>query len=224
MCGPSGQEKQIADSTQAFMGELTSAFAEEFGAQSLLTSNMTKALEPIMAAGPNQPGYSAAENAALTSNAINTNAANVRNAQVASAVGRAGSAGSDYLPSGADQQIKAEIASSGAQNLSREENQIAINSAEVGRENFFNAEKGLAGVAQIENPAAYGELGINAGKSAFGMANTVQQERNQEQAAIAGTVSSVASAALGGIGNLDFTGSSSVMENIGNFATGMENG
>ena len=52
--------------------------------------------------------------------------------------------------------------------------------------------------------------------------------KNQEEAAIAGTVSSMALAGLGGIaggmGNLDSTGGSTFGEQIGNFFSGLGGG
>ena len=82
MCGPSGQQKSIANSQQGFFSQLQSSYAQNFGAQSAILSSLNNALEPILQGGPNQMGFSAAENAALTGSAINNAATANRNAQV----------------------------------------------------------------------------------------------------------------------------------------------
>lgn len=208
-CGPSGAEGQISGSQQAFYNELSGAFANNYGAQSNIFQGLTSSLTPIMQAGPNQQGFSAGENAALNTAATNTTAANYRNAAVASATGRAtAGGGNDYLPSGADKQVQAGIASNAAQNLSQEQNQITQANYSTGRQNYFNALQGLGGVASGLNPTGYANPAISAGNSAFTSANTVQQQKNQEQADIASGIASAASMAIGGFGGFGGGGGS----------------
>lgn len=202
-----------------------SSYNTQFGNQQGILSSLTNTLSPILNAGPNQEGFSAAEKAGLTGQAINATAANTRSAQVqaASAVG-----GNTGVTTGGQQQLQAMLASRGAEGLSNAENAINLKSAELGRENFFNAEAGLSGVAGLENPIGYAGQATGAGNSAFGSATTVQNMKNQEEAGIGGAVMGLGGKLLGGfaggMGNLDNTGGSSFGEQVGNFFTGFTGG
>jgi len=221
MCGPSGQQKSIAGSQQAFFSQLQSSYAQNFGAQSAILSSLNNALEPILQGGPNQMGFSAAENAALTGSAINNAATANRNAQVVAGSAAGGNTG---VTTGGQKQLQAQIASGVSQNLATNENQINLANAQTGRNNFFGAEGALSGVAGQYNPTAYAGQANSAGQQAFGEATTIQNMKNQEEASIAGTVSSMALAGLGGVagglGNLDTGGDSTFGEQVGNFFKG----
>lgn len=158
-------------------------------------SSINNTLEPILQAGPNQQGFSAAENAELTGQAINTTAANARSAEVLAGSKVGGNTG---VTTGGEQQLQAQIASGATQGLSNEENQIGLESAQLGRQNFFSAEQGLAGVAGMENPTAYISGTNAAGSGAFGEATQIQNEKNQEQAQISGAVAGLGLSALTG--------------------------
>lgn len=192
------------------------SYQQNFGQQQAIFSSINNALEPILAAGPNQQGFSAAENAALTGAAINSNAAQARNAEVVAGSTVGGNTG---VTTGGTKQLEEQIASNAGTALSSEENKINLANAQLGRQNFFNAEAGLGGLAGLEapNPGAV----TSAGNAAFGSATTVQNMKNQEEADIGGAISGLAGMALGGVGNLDFTGGSSFGEQIGNFVSGM---
>jgi hypothetical protein len=177
------------------------SYQQNFGEQQGIFSSITKELQPILAAGPNQQGFSAAENAALTGQAINATAANARNAQVVAASSAGGNTG---VTTGGQKQLQAEIASRAGVGLSAAENQINLTSAELGRQNFFNAEQGLAGVASMENPIGYAGSANNAGGQAFNEATTIQNMKNQEEADIGGAVAGLALAPFTGGASLGF--------------------
>jgi hypothetical protein len=166
-------------------------------------SSINSSLEPILQAGPNQQGFSAAENAELTGAAINTTAANERSAQVDAASSAGGNTG---VTTGGEKQLQAQIASGATTGLSGEENQINLANAATGRANFFNAEQGLAGVASMENPTAYISGTNVAGSGAFGEASQIQNMKNQEQAQIGGTVAGLALAPFTGGASLGLGG------------------
>jgi hypothetical protein len=218
MCGPSGAQQQLASEQSSFFQELQNSYATNFGEQQGILSSLTNALAPIIQAGPNQMGFSAAENAALTSGAINSAAAANRNAQTVAGANAGGNTG---VTTGGQKQLQAAIATGTGQGLSQNLNQINLANAATGRQNFFNAESGLAGVAGMENPIGYAGATTGAGNAAFGEATTIQNMKNQEQADIGGAISGLAGMALGGFGNLDFTGGSSMGEQFQNFFQGM---
>jgi hypothetical protein len=201
LCGPSGAQKNLAGEQSAFFQNLMSSYQQNFGEQQGIFSSLTKALSPILEAGPNQQGFSAAENAALTGQAINATAANARNAQVVAASSAGGNTG---VTTGGQKQLQAEIASRAGVGLSGAENQINLTNAELGRQNFFNAESGLAGVAGLENPVGYAGQANNAGGQAFNEATTIQNMTNQEQADIGGAVAGLALAPFTGGASLGF--------------------
>jgi hypothetical protein len=195
MCGPSGQQTQIAGQQQGFYSQLQSAYATNFGEQQGILSSLTNALSPILQGGPNQQGFSAAENAALTGGAINSAANQFRNA---STVAQAAGGGNTGVTTGAQQALQGQIATGVGNNLSSNLNQINLENYAQGRQNFFGAEQALAGTAQIENPLGYAGATTNAGGQAFNEATQIQNMRNQEQADIAGGIASVALAPFTG--------------------------
>jgi type VI protein secretion system component VasK len=218
MCGPSGAQQSIATSQQNFFNELQASYATNFGQQQAILSSLNSALEPILQAGPNQPGFSAAENAALTGGAINATAAQARNAQTIAGASAGGNTG---VTTGGQKQLQAEIGSEAGQNLAGQENRINLANYATGRQNFFNAESALSGIGAMYNPTGYAGAATSAGNTAFNSATTVQNMRNQEQADIGGAVSGLAGMALGGFGNLDTTGGSTTGEQVANFFEGM---
>jgi hypothetical protein len=172
-----------------------SSYQQNFGEQQGIFSSLTNTLSPILQGGPNQMGFSAAENAALTGSAINASAAQNRNAQVIAASSAGGNTG---VTTGGQKQLQAAIASQAGQGLSSNLNQINLANAATGRANFFGAEAGLAGVAGLENPIGYAGQANNAGGQAFNEATQVQNMRNQEQADIGGAVAGLALAPFTG--------------------------
>lgn len=194
MCGPSGAQKGLANEQSAFFSELQASYAQNFGEQQGILSSLTKALSPILEAGPNQEGFSASEKAALNSQAINANATQARNAEVVAGSNAGGNTG---VTTGGQKQLEAAIASKAGESLSSEENKINLTSAELGRQNFFNAESGLAGVAGLENPIGYAGSANAAGGQAFNEATKIQEMRNQEEADIGGAVTGLAGGFLG---------------------------
>ena len=225
MCGPSSQQTQLAGQESSFFSQLMSSYQQNFGEQQAVLGQLTNTLQPILAGGPNQPGFSAAENAALTGEAINSTGANARSAAVAAGSAAGGNTG---VTTGGEAQLQAQIASGATTGLSGEENQINLANAATGRQNFFNAESGLAGVAGLENPVPYAGQATSAGNSSFNEATNIQNMKNQEQADIGGAVAGLALGGIpgiaGGLGNLDPTGGSTFGEQVGNFFTGAAGG
>lgn len=201
MCGPSKQQEQIAGQQASFAGTLQSNYATQFGAQSAILSSLNNAMSPIVAAGPNQQGYSAQELSALNAHAINTAGGAYKNAAQAVSGQLAGRGGDSGLTSGVDAQIKGSLASSAAGNASNALNTIATQNYDVGRQNFFNAASGQRALAGLYDPTGYAGQGTGASNAAFGDATKVQDEKNQEESEIAGGIASIGmDAATFGVG------------------------
>lgn len=195
MCGPSGAQKQIANEQSGFFSQLQNSYAANFGANSAILSSLTNALEPILQGGPNQQGFSQAENAALTGSAINNAAAANRNAQVIAGSAAGGNTG---VTTGGQKQLQAQIASGVGNNLSNNLNSINLANYAQGRQNFFGAESALGGVAAGYNPIAYAGAANNAGGQAFNEATQIRNMQNQEQADIGGAIAGLALAPFTG--------------------------
>jgi len=189
------------------------SYNQNFGEQQGIFKSITDALSPILQGGPNQNGFSASENAALTGKAINNAAIANRNAQVIAGSSVGGNTG---VTTGGQKQLQSQIASNVGTNLASNENTINLENAQLGRQNFFNAEAGLAGVAGLENPTAYASQANNAGGQAFNEATTVQNMTNQEQADIGGAVAGLALAPF--TGGMSLGGLKGLMGGGGGFA------
>jgi hypothetical protein len=197
MCGPSAAQTSLSGQSQSLSSLLSANYAQNFGAQSPILGNLTSILTPIAEAGPSQEGMSPAEKAAITGNAINTTAANYKNAATVIGTGRAGAGGNTYAPSGADTQVQGEIASEGAQQLSGEENQIEQADYALGHKNFEEATGGLETTAAAYNPNAIASTAVGANQSAFGEQSQIQSEDNAWMGDVAGLVGGLGGAALG---------------------------
>lgn len=190
-----------------------------------MLNHLNATLNPIVEAGPNQTGFSAPEEAALNTQAIDSTAGNYANAERKIQTDTAGRNDSGNLPqSGVDQTLEAGVASSAAQQLSNEELGITESNYATGRSNFNNAVGEEEGVSGQFNPVPYAGAANTANSTAFSEADTIQQQQNQEESDIAGGVSSLATGAIGGFGNLDTTGGSSFGEQVGNFFGGFGGG
>ena len=156
-------------------------------------------LTPIFEAGPNQTGFSAGENAALTSGAINQNAANYRSAATVAGANEARAGGTTYAPTGGQQEVNAQIASNAAENLSNTENQITEANYAQGRQNFQSAEAGLFGAQSGYAPNATGALANQTNQTAFGEEQQIAQQQNAWVGDVAGLVGGLGGAAIGNL-------------------------
>jgi hypothetical protein len=223
MCGPSSQEQQLANQGQSFASMLQGNYATLFGQQQDVLNSINKSLSPILAAGPSQQGFSAQELAALNTQAINSAGAANRNAQqaVGNFTAGQGGGGSTGILSGVTGQLMSAVASQSANQLATAQNQITQADFAQGNNNYWKAQGGMDALAQGYSPNTAQSGSISANQNAFGEANQIQTQKNQEQQAIAGGIESLAGMGAGGIANLDSTGSSTPFEQFQNFLGGM---
>jgi hypothetical protein len=212
MCGPSGSETQINAQQESLASQLNADFSSRFQSQSDLLSKLSSSISPIIAAGPNQQGFNAAESAVLNTQAINASGAAARNAKQVAGNFSAGQNNSSGLQSGVQQQIEGSIDSSAANQLATEQNQITQANYNQGRQNYFAGLNALQGVTSQYDPTQFSSQAGQNYSTSFNQADKIQQEKNQEQADIAGGLASLAmdsatfgGGALGG-GGFDFAG------------------
>jgi hypothetical protein len=181
MCGASSDQKQILQQQQANFKQMSDQSAQVFGAGSKIFGDLTSSFEPVLAAGPDQQGYSAPELAALKSAAISNTGTAYRNAAAATGERIAASGGGNaVLPSGQSAAIQGNIAEAGAQSTAGELTNIDIQNAELGRQNWMNAAGVLGGATNVFNPATgAGSAATGSGSAAMTSANDVYNANRQ---------------------------------------------
>ena len=207
LCGPSEQQKELAASEQSFSKILSANYAQNFAAQSQILQNLTNQFTPIAEAGPDQQGFGAQELAALSTQAGEGVAADYAKAQQSlnTVLGSRGG-GNEFLPTGAEGQLRATLAQGAASQASQE--QLAITRANYaqGRQNWAQATAGLNALAGEYNPNAIAGQATTATQGAFQDATKIQEMQNQAVAGIGGLVASAIPFAgkgiAGGLSNL----------------------
>jgi hypothetical protein len=202
MSGPSAaqltlQQDQL-DFYQQGMSEATTAFGEQ---QDLL-AQMEAVYDPILAKGPNQPGFSASESNALNAEAVQGTATNYAGA--ARAVNEQEAAeggGNNPLPSGGEEEARAQVANAAAGQESSEESQITEANYAAGRQEFEEAGQALSTASGQLNPAGYITATNTAGENAEKTANQINQEKNSWEAPVLGALGSLGAAGLNKIGS-----------------------
>jgi hypothetical protein len=198
-------------------------FSERYGAQSQVLQNLNLMLTPIAQAGPDQQGFGANELAALNTSAAEGVGANYSKAtQSLNNVLAARGGGNEVLPTGSRGALQETLASAAADRMSKEQLGITEANYAQGRQNWQHATAGLSALANQYDPTAFSSGAQKGFDSAFGMASKINQENNQLGADIAGGITALAGSVGGGIGNLDTQGTSSPLEQVGNFLGGMK--
>jgi hypothetical protein len=137
--------------------------------------------------------------AALNTSAIDTTAGNFRNAQQSANNSNAARGGDSGLEPGTVAQENATIASQAAGQLSGEQQQIQLANQNQAEKNTSLALGGEQTLAGLQNPLGFAGATSTAQNNAFGAANTVQQENNQEEADIVGGIAGLGGEALQGV-------------------------
>ncbi len=206
MCGPSGAET-LAQSQEANLSQmLQQVYKDRFVSQTATLQELNTQLQSL-AAGKTPQGFDAATLATLNTQAINTSAAQTRNAQqmVSNAVAGqgGGAANAAGLTSGVQEMVRGDVAAKGATNLSNQLGDIRLENFQVGRENLIRSIAGNEALAGLQSPLPYAEAASGANEASFGMAKTIQQQKNQAWADVAGVVTGIGgTAAKAGLGLL----------------------
>jgi hypothetical protein len=198
MCGPSPQEEMLANQEASLSTTMKNAFNDRFATQTDILGQVQTALGQLQS-GNFPPGYSPSIMAGLRTDALNQVAGATQSARQAAGnavAGQGGGAGS-ALVSGPQQQIQAQIASTGAKQQADLLNQLNIKSFDLGRENLISSISGLNTLAGEEAPLQYGQQAITSTGQAFDQAKTINQQKNQMWSDIAGGITGIAKAGLG---------------------------
>ena len=207
--GASAGQDALATSQTNFYNTLSSDYNTQFANQSSILSSLNNSLSPIVAAGPNQFGFSGGEVANLNSQAIQgtgqqyANASKTLGAQQAAQGG-----GNSYLPTGAQGAHQAGLASASASQASNELLGIQQAGYQQGYNQYQSAIGQLGSVASQYNPTGYAGQATSAGSAAASEQNLITQENNAASpwnlvgGILGGAVGAGLDAFTGGLGTL----------------------
>jgi len=201
--GADADQNALMQTQKQFATQLAGNYTTQFGAQSAITQGLTNSLNPIINAGPNQYGFSNAEDAAMRTQASDNTAAAYQQAKQATGEAQAAAGGGNtFLPSGVKAQENAALAQGAAQANAGQQLDITKQGYETGRQNFNNAVGAEQGVAQIINPNATAGLETSANTSAMNEANEIANLNNAASpwGTIGGILGGAAGAFLGPMG------------------------
>lgn len=198
MCGASAEQNELsAEETQALK---TSAdmTAKQYAGQQAIYAPLTAQFQSIFAKGPNQTGFSDEERQDLNATAVDGTAQNYKAAATAvneNLATRGG--GTNPLPSGAEAELKQEVANSAAGKESDQESQIKQADYAAGRSNYDKATGGLLAIATGEDPLGYENAENNTATVANNEANEIQKANNSWVNAALGAAGEIGGAFAG---------------------------
>lgn len=205
MCGATSLMKTIGGEQSQFFTTLMQQAQTVFGNASSVFQDLKNTFSPILAAGPNQEGFSGAEKTALNSQVTEGTANTYAKASTALSEQQAAKGGGNSsIPSGADQQQKEQLAASAAASESGQKLAVEQADYEQGRQNWVTAAQGLSGATSVFNPAT-GAAGAatQGGGAAASTANDISQADNSWANAAFGALGQVGGAVVsGGMSNL----------------------
>ena len=203
--GASAQQQSIGNSQQQFTTQLMQDYGQQFGNSNAIYGTLTKALQPIITAGPNQFGYSAGQTNTLNSQAIQGTGQQYNAAKQNLAAQQAASGGGNaVLPSGVQQQQTAGLATNAANQTSNQLLGIQQAGYQQGNNQFNQAVGQLGGVAAGYNAAGFAGAANTAGSNAANTANQITQENNA--ASPWGLIGGILGGAAQGIGQAAMMG------------------
>jgi hypothetical protein len=192
-CGAPAAQNQLAQEQASFYQELTQNYATMFPEQQAILKSLTSEFQPILEAGPNQTGFSAAEESSLRTTASDTTAKAAQEADVALGA-KLDTMGDASIPSGARAQLESGVLTSAAEENAGLQNQITQENYAVGRENFLNAASALDTAAGLENPNAFASAANAGGTAANATFNDIAAENNAWMGPVFGMIGGIGSA------------------------------
>jgi hypothetical protein len=198
MSGPTAQQTQLGDAQLAAYQQASQLTQQQYANQQSIYGPMTSQFQSIFAKGPGQKGFSDEETADLNAQATEGTAENYGNAARATGENVAArGGGTDALPTGADEAIQGNIATSAAEEQSRQESQIEGANFAQGHSDWENAGQGLQAIAAGDNPLGFEGAETGAGSAAGTTAGEIASEDNSWINAAIGAVGSAAGTASG---------------------------
>ena len=203
MCGATGAQNQIQAGQQSLFNNMVGQAQQVFGNSSQVFNDLMSTYSPIVAAGPNQQGYSPTELASMNSQAITNAGQQYKNQKEALGDQQAAyGGGTANLPGGSNLARQTSLAENTGNLTAASLNQITQNNYATGRANYWQAAQGLAGAPSVFNPAtSAASSAVGAGAQAANTANQIASQSNSWQQLVGGALGAVAGAATGGLTN-----------------------
>lgn len=198
MSGPSKQQTQTYDEQNAFYQQLNQEYSQVFGQQQSVLKQLQANLQPIINAGPTQQAFSKQQIASLNTMAQDQVATNYQHA-IQGVQNQFSNQSGAFVPSGVEQNLAGQVASSAAQQLSTEQNQILQNGFQLGNQDYESAVGALSGVANMYNPNGTAGAANNAGSEVGSTANEITNSNNSWMNLVGGVLGGVGGAAVGKI-------------------------
>jgi hypothetical protein len=199
--GANPQEQQIATLSSGLASTLAANYNTMFAGQSAILGSLTAGLTNIFNAGPGQQGWTPAEAAAINTQTTQGVASTYNQALTAvnQAMGAKGGGNTPGVFSGPQSQADTSLAEAAANSLSSQRTANTIANYQQGNQNYWAAASALGNTAKIYNPTAYSGQAGSTANSAFGMANTINQQNQAASpwSAVAGILGGVAGAFIG---------------------------
>jgi hypothetical protein len=191
MCA-TNEQNQIEQEQHAAYTQALDLAQKQYGNQQEIFGQISDILQPILKAGPSQRGFSAGESNNLNSQAIEGTATNYKAA--AQALGEQTAArggGSLPLEGGPQIQQRERLATSAAESLSKQQDDILQADYDQGNKNWLEAVQGMGTIATGENPLGYATAATGSGTAAANEANQIASENNSWINAALGAAGSV---------------------------------
>lgn len=197
MCGPTATQEQLSAEQVQFYQQMQQQDATVFSEDQAILQQMQSVYAPILAAGPNQYGFSNEETNDLNTSATEGVATDYASAAKALRENNAAlGGGNTYLSSGVAAQQEAGLAQSAAQQESTDKLQIKEAGYQQGYNEFQEATNALEGTAGLLNPTAYSGAATSAGSAASTTANEIAQENESWYAPLVGAAASIGKEAI----------------------------
>jgi hypothetical protein len=205
MCGATSAQNNLAAAQTQFYTQMTQEQDTVFGEDQGILSAVTKATEPIIAAGADQQGFGPQELQALNSESGEGVATGFNQAEKALNEQTAAEGGSG-LPQGAAMQQKQELATEAEGMSSAEKQQITEANYATGRQNYDTAVSELEGAEGLNEATGYAGAANTAGSAAGQTDAQIASENDSIWTGIEGALGGVAGAAVGNLNTGPFGG------------------
>ena len=197
MCGASDSQNELSAEQTQFYKQIQQQDQTTFGEDQGILKQVTDAYAPILAAGPNQYGFSAAETNNLNTSATEGVATDYASAAKALRETNAAMGGGDtYLSSGVKDQQEAQLATSAAQQESSDKLQVNEAGYQQGYDQFKTATSALSGIEGENESTTIAANANQAGEAAGTTDNQINEANNSWYAPLVGAAAAVGSAGV----------------------------
>lgn len=206
LCGAGSGLTNVANQQSSAYNSMLNQAQTVFGNSSTVFNDLVNTFTPTVAAGPDQPGFSAAEVSALKSQAITQTGNSYNNAKYAVGEAQAANGGGNVadVNGGSKTATDLSVANGAAATTANEENTIDLNNYATGRQNYDTAVSGLANAPNVFGAATSAEnAATGSGSSAASTENQVAQQNNSWVQSVTGALGGIAGDVVtGGMSNL----------------------